>query len=597
MPEHTKPEASPTLGDPAQLGRSMADIAERSQRIVTDWVKRQSQEAPSSEPLNVGNAFLEMTAKLMANPAGMMQAQIGFWQDYMTLWQNTTRRLMGIENAPVITADPKDKRFADESWKENEVFDFIKQSYLLSARYVQDVVGQAEGLDRKTAQKVDFYSRQFIDAMSPSNFVMTNPEVLRKTAETGGENLLRGLNNLLGDLERGRGKLAIKMTDMDAFKLGENIAVSPGKVVFQNDLIQLIQYSPATETVLKRPLLIVPPWINKFYILDLRPKNSLVRWAVSQGHTVFMISWVNPDERLAAKGFEDYMQDGLLAALGAIEQATGERAVNAVGYCLGGTLLATSLSWMKSRGDDRIKSATFLVTMLDFAEAGELGVFVDEEQLRAIEEKMERKGYLEGSEMAQTFNMLRANDLIWSFVVNNYLLGKEPFQFDLLYWNSDATRMPARMHSFYLRNMYQANRLSQPGGITLAGEPIDLGSVDVPTYFISTREDHIAPWKSTYRGTQLLSGQRRFVLAASGHIAGVVNPPEGGKYSHWTNDALPAKPDAWFEGAVEMAGSWWPDWQRWVTALNDEHVPARIPGEQGLPAIEDAPGSYVQVRA
>jgi polyhydroxyalkanoate synthase subunit PhaC len=597
MPDHMKPDASLHLGDPAQLGRSMADIAERSQRIVSDWVKRQSEETPSAEPLNIGNAFLEMTAKLMANPAGMMQAQIGFWQDYMTLWQNTTRRLMGIENPPVIEASPKDKRFADESWKENEVFDFIKQSYLLSARFVQDVVGQAEGLDRKTAQKVDFYSRQFIDAMSPSNFLMTNPEVLRKTAESGGENLLRGLNNLLGDLERGRGKLAIKMTDMDAFKLGENIAVSPGKIVFQNELIQLIQYSPATETVLKRPLLILPPWINKFYILDLRPKNSLVRWAVSQGHTVFMVSWVNPDERLAAKGFEDYMQEGVFAALGAIEQATGERDVNVIGYCLGGTLLATTLSWMKSHGDDRIKSATFLVTMLDFAEAGELGVFVDEEQLRAIEERMDRKGYLEGSEMAQTFNMLRANDLIWSFVVNNYLLGKEPFQFDLLYWNSDATRMPARMHSFYLRNMYQANRLAQPGGITLAGERIDLGTVDVPAYFISTREDHIAPWKSTYRGMQLLGGSKRFVLAASGHIAGVVNPPDGGKYSHWTNDALPSSPEAWFEGAVEMAGSWWPDWQRWVTALNNEHVPARVPGDGKLPVIEDAPGSYVRVRA
>jgi polyhydroxyalkanoate synthase len=504
---------------------------------------------------------------------------------------------MGIENAPVIEASPKDKRFADESWKENEVFDFIKQSYLLSARYVQDVVGQAEGLDRKTAQKVDFYSRQFIDAMSPSNFLMTNPEVLRKTAETGGENLLRGLNNLLGDLERGRGKLAIKMTDMDAFKLGENIAVSPGKVVFQNELIQLIQYSPATETVLKRPLLILPPWINKFYILDLRPKNSLVRWAVSQGHTVFMVSWVNPDEHLAAKGFEDYMQEGVFAALDAIEQATGERDVNVVGYCLGGTLLATTLSWMKSHGDDRIKSATFLVTMLDFAEAGELGVFVDEEQLRAIEERMDRKGYLEGSDMAQTFNMLRANDLIWSFVVNNYLLGKEPFQFDLLYWNSDATRMPARMHSFYLRNMYQANRLAQPGGITLAGERIDLGTVDVPAYFVSTREDHIAPWKSTYRGTELLGGPKRFVLAASGHIAGVVNPPDSGKYSHWTNDALPPSPEAWFEGAVETAGSWWPDWHRWVTALDDRCVLARTPGNGGPPVIEDAPGSYVRVRA
>jgi polyhydroxyalkanoate synthase len=595
--DQIKVDTAPKLADPAELGRSMADIAERSQRIVADWLKRQSQETPSPDPLNIGNAFLEMTAKLMANPAGMMQAQIGFWQDYMTLWQNTTRRFMGIDNAPVIEANPKDKRFKDDAWKDNEIFDFIKQSYLLSARYVQNVVGQAEGLDRKTAQKIDFYSRQFIDAMSPSNFLLTNPEVLRRTAETGGENLLRGLNNLLADLERGHGKLSIKMTDLDAFKLGENIGVTPGKVIYQNELMQLIQYSPTTDTVLKRPLLIIPPWINKFYILDLRPKNSLVRWCVAQGHTVFMISWVNPDERLSDRGFEAYMQEGVFDALAAIEKATGERDVNAIGYCLGGTLLATTLAWMKAAGDDRIKSATFFVTMLDFAESGELGVFVDEEQLRGLEERMGRQGYLEGSDMAQTFNMLRANDLIWSFVVNNYLMGKEPFQFDLLYWNSDATRMPARMHSFYLRNMYQQNRLAQPGGIELAGHKIDLGSITVPAYFISTREDHIAPWKSTYRGTQLLGGPCRFVLAASGHIAGVVNPPDGGKYSHWINETLPPSADAWFDGAVEMAGSWWPDWNRWVTALASDTVPARIPGSNALPAIEDAPGSYVRVRA
>jgi polyhydroxyalkanoate synthase len=604
MPDDVKVDTNPKpsdaaqrLTDPAQLSRSMADIAERSQRIVSDWLKRQSQETPSPDPLNIGNAFLEMTTKLMANPAGLMQAQIGFWQDYMTLWQNTARRFMGIENTPVIEANPKDKRFKDDAWKDSEVFDFIKQSYLLSARYVQNVVGQAEGLDRKTAQKIDFYSRQFIDAMSPSNFLLTNPEVLRRTAETGGENLLRGLNNLLSDLERGHGKLAIKMTDLDAFKLGENIGVTPGKVVYQNELMQLIQYTPTTPNVLKRPLLILPPWINKFYILDLRPKNSLVRWCVSQGHTVFMVSWVNPDERLADRGFEDYMTEGVFAALDAIEQVTGETEVNAIGYCLGGTLLATTLAWMKAQGDNRIKSATFFVTMLDFAESGELSVFVDEEQLRGLEERMQRHGYLEGTDMAQTFNMLRANDLIWSFVVNNYLMGKEPFQFDLLYWNSDATRMPARMHSYYLRNMYQRNLLAKPGGMELAGEKIDLGTVDVPAYFISTREDHIAPWKSTYRGTQLLGGPCRFVLAASGHIAGVVNPPDGGKYSHWTNEALPATPEAWFEGAVEMAGSWWPDWNRWVTAIDPAQVPARHPGEGKLSIIEDAPGSYVRVRA
>ncbi|HET9020109.1 MAG TPA: class I poly(R)-hydroxyalkanoic acid synthase [Acetobacteraceae bacterium] len=600
MADAQKPEPTPfRLPDPAEVGRSMADIAERSQRIVADWLKRQTEsgEVGAVDPLNIGNAFMEMTARLMANPAKLMQAQMGFWQDYMSLWQNTARRMMGMDTPSVIEADPKDRRFRDDAWRENEVFDFIRQSYLLSARYVQEVVTQVDGLDPHTAQKVDFYARQFVDAMSPSNFLFTNPEVLRKTAETGGENLLRGLNNLLSDLERGKGQLRIKMTDMDAFRIGENIAVSPGKVVYQNDLMQLIQYTPATEKVLKRPLLIIPPWINKFYILDLRPKNSLVRWAVSQGHTVFMVSWVNPDAQLAEKGFDDYMTEGLLEALSAMEAATGESEFNVIGYCLGGTLLSCTLAWMAAHGDDRIRSATFFVTLMDFRESGELNVFIDEEQIRMLEDKMNRRGFLEGSEMGTTFNMLRANDLIWSFVVSNYLLGNDPFPFDLLYWNSDSTRMPARMHSFYLRNMYQENRLIEPGGIALAGTPIDLTRIKVPAYFLSTREDHIAPWRATYRGTQLLGGPNRFVLAASGHIAGVVNPPDGGKYSHWINTDLPTEPEAWFAGATEMAGSWWPDWHRWITAMDKRTVNARVPGDGKLAPIEDAPGSYVKVQA
>jgi polyhydroxyalkanoate synthase subunit PhaC len=597
MAEPQKPDAAAfRLPDPAKLGRSMSDIAERSQRIVGEWMKRQAKGgAGSPDPLNIAGAFMEMTARLMANPGRLMQAQIGFWQDYMSLWQNTARRMMGMQSGTVIESDPKDRRFRDDAWKENDVFDFIKQSYLLSARFIQDVVTQVDGLDAPTAQKVDFYARQFVDAMSPSNFLFTNPEVLRKTAETGGENLLKGLNNLLADLERGRGQLRIKMTDTTAFQIGENIAVSPGKVIYQNDLMQLIQYAPSTEKVLKRPLLIIPPWINKFYILDLRPKNSLVRWATAQGHTVFMVSWVNPDERLSEKNFEDYMKEGILDALSAIEAATGESDVNAIGYCLGGTLLSSTLSWMAVHNDQRIKSATFFVTLMDFRESGELNVFIDEEQLKMLEDKMNKRGFLEGSEMATTFNMLRANDLIWSFVVNNYLLGNDPFPFDLLYWNSDSTRMPAAMHSFYLRNMYQDNKLIEAGGITLAGTPIDLSLIQVPAYFLSTCEDHIAPWRATYRGTQLLGGKNRFVLAASGHIAGVVNPPEGGKYSHWINKELPGEPEAWFAGATEIAGSWWPGWQRWVTALDKRQVKARVPGDGKLVPLEDAPGSYVKV--
>ena len=581
------------LPDPALVSRTMADVAERSQRIVADFLKRQADTPGEADPLHIGNAFLDMTSRLMANPARLVQAQIGFWQDYLTLWQHTARRIMGEPAPDVIAEDQKDKRFKHEAWRDNEVFDFIRQSYLLSARYMQRLVHDAEGLDEKTAQKVDFYTRQFVDAMSPTNFAVTNPEVLRRTAETGGENLLKGLSNLLTDLERGQGNLRIRMTDESKFKVGENIAVTPGKVVYQNDLMQLIQYTPTTEKVLKRPLLILPPWINKYYILDLRPKNSFIRWAVDQGHTVFMVSWVNPDENLAEKGFEDYMLEGPYAALDAIEKATGEKAVNAIGYCLGGTLLSATLAHMAVKRDTRIKSATFFTTMVDFTESGELGVFIDEEQLKALEAKMQKRGYLEGREMATTFNMLRANDLIWSFVVNNYLLGQDPFPFDLLYWNDDSTRMPARMHSFYLRRMYQQNDLIKPGGIELLGVKLDLRKIKLPTYILSTREDHIAPWASTYRATQTYTGDIRFVLAASGHIAGVVNPPDAGKYSHWVNTALPADPEAWLASSTELAGSWWPDWQRWVSGQDPAQVPARKPKN----AIEDAPGSYVKVMA
>ncbi|PZW45839.1 polyhydroxyalkanoate synthase [Humitalea rosea] len=593
------------LPDPAVVSRTMADVAERGQRIVQDFLKRQSDNASNgggtggagSDPLNLAGAFMEMTTRLMSNPARLMQAQIGFWQDYMTLWQHTARRMMGKETGAVISEDPKDKRFKDDAWRDNEIFDFIKQSYLLSARYFQTAAASAEGLDEKSAQKVDFYTRQFVDALSPTNFALTNPEVLRRTAETGGENLLKGLSNLLGDLERGKGSLQISMVDRSKFSVGENIAVTPGSVVYQNELMQLVQYNPSTEKVLKRPLLILPPWINKFYILDLRPKNSFIRWAVEQGHTVFVCSWVNPDESLAEKGFDDYMQLGPYAALEAIEKATGEKNINAIGYCLGGTLLAATLAHMAAKRDTRIKSATFFTTMVDFEEAGELSVFIDEEQLQALEDKMNKRGFLEGSEMAGTFNMLRANDLIWSFVVNNYLLGQEPFPFDLLYWNSDSTRMPAKMHSFYLRRMYQQNDLIKPGAVDLLGVKLDLRKIKLPTYILSTREDHIAPWQSTYRATQIYGGPIRFVLAASGHIAGVANPPASGKYSHWVSDTAPPTAEAWLEGATELAGSWWPDWHRWVSALDKAQVPARTPGDGALAVIEPAPGSYVKVMA
>ncbi|MGH8633273.1 MAG: PHA/PHB synthase family protein, partial [Burkholderiales bacterium] len=438
---------------------------------------------------------------------------------------------------------------------------------------------------------------QYIDALSPSNFLLTNPEVLRETVASGGRNLVQGLSNLLEDVTRSGGDQAqLRMTDEKAFKLGINIATTPGKVVFQNELLQLIQYYPANGPVFRRPLLIIPPWINKYYILDLRAKNSFVKWAVEQGHTVFMISWVNPDATLAHKRFDDYLAEGTLAALAAIERATGESEVNAIGYCLGGTLLACTLGYLAAKQDERIVSGTYFASMIDFKEAGELEVFIDEQQVAALEKRMQARGYLEGSEMATTFNMLRANDLIWSFVVNNYLLGRDPFPFDLLYWNSDSTRMPATMHSYYLRNLYMKNLLAKPGGIELGGVPIDLGRVRTPLYFVSTLEDHIAPWRSTYAGAKLFSGPVRFVLGGSGHIAGIVNPPTAGKYSYWTHPKLPDDPEKWLKGASQHPGSWWPDWTGWIAQHGGGKVPARIPGRGKLKAIEDAPGSYVRMR-
>jgi polyhydroxyalkanoate synthase len=591
----------PKMPDPVELSRSMAEIADRSQRLVAEWLKRQDLPVPDgkvsmADPLNIGGAFLEMTARMMADPARLMQAQLSLWNDYLTLWQRTTQRFLGGSAEPVVEAPPGDRRFKDAAWSENTLFDFIKQSYLLTARWMQSTVKSVDGMDDRTAKKVDFYTRQFVDAIAPSNFVLTNPEVLKATLESGGENLVKGLQNLLDDLERGKGRLAIKMTDMEAFKVGENIAVTPGKVVYQNDLMQLIQYDPATEKVKRRPLLIIPPWINKFYILDLRPKNSFIRWAVEQGHTVFVISWVNPDERLAQKSFEDYMFEGPLAALDAMEQATGEREANVIGYCLGGTLLSATLAYMTAKGDRRFKSATYFVTMVDFTEAGELSVFIDEEQLAMLEDRMKKSGYLKGSEMATTFNMLRANDLIWSFVVNNYLLGRDPFPFDLLYWNADSTRMPYAMHAFYLRNMYQENRLVVPGGIELGGVPIDVRRIETPSFLLSTREDHIAPWRSTYAATQLYKGPVKFTLSASGHIAGVVNPP-GSKYGHWQSDRIEQTPEQWLAQATHVNDSWWPVWERWISEYAGGEVPARVPGDGKLKPIENAPGSYVQVKA
>jgi polyhydroxyalkanoate synthase len=579
---------------------ALADIARRSSNLCTLYADRLNADDGYQviDPRTVAATFQEFFQNLTADPTSIFREQFALCTDLMLLWQRTaTRALLNIPIEPVISPLKQDKRFKNEAWTESYLFDYMKQFYLLLSRYFESSVRGVTGVDPHTHHKAQFYTRQFVNALSPTNFAATNPAVLKATIETHGKNLIDGLRNLIEDIERGRGRLSLKMSDPTAFELGENIASSPGKVVFQNELMQLIQYTPSTPTVHQRPLLIVPPWINKFYILDLKPKNSFIKWCVDQGHTVFVISWVNPEAKLADKGFSDYLLEGPLAAVDAVEMATGEPAVNAVGYCIGGTLLASALAYMEAMRDKRITTATLLTTLLDFSDVGDIAVFVDEPQLELADKHMNRLGYLEGHHMGEAFNLMRENDLIWFFVVNNYLLGRDPAAFDLLYWNSDVTRMPATMHSYYLRNMYHRNILREPGGITLANVPIDLRKIDVPTYFLSAREDHIAPWRSTYAGTQLVSGPVRFVLGASGHVAGVINPPSANKYGYWTSDTYPTDSESWLTGATYHPGSWWTDWARWIAEHAGDRVPARMPGSGELTAIEDAPGSYVAVRA
>jgi polyhydroxyalkanoate synthase len=554
----------------------------------------------SDEMTDMVKTLGEVAEYWLADPQRAVELQSRLGKAYLDLWGAAVKRLSGQSSSPVIAPDPKDKRFRDPEWSTNQFFDFVKQAYLLSAQWADHLVAGAKDLDPHTRQKAEFYIKQIGNALSPSNFVLTNPELFRETMQSNAENLARGMQMLAEDIEAGGGDLKIRQSDASSFEVGRNLAVSPGKVIFENELMQLIQYSPSTPTVLKRPLLIVPPWINKFYVLDLTPEKSFIKWCVDQGLTVFVISWINPDARQATMGFEDYMHLGPLAALDVIEQVTRERKVNAIGYCVGGTLLSITLAYLAAKGNkrgDRIASATLFAAQVDFTHAGDLKVFVDEEQLNVLERRMAERGYLEGKKMANAFNMLRSNDLIWPYVIDNYLRGKAPMAFDLLYWNSDATRMPAANHSFYLRQCYLNNTLTQ-GKMEIAGVKLDLGKVKVPLYNLATREDHIAPAKSVFLGSKFFGGPVRFVLAGSGHIAGVVNPPTKPKYQYWTG----GKPgsgtlEAWLKKATEHPGSWWPDWMQWLRAQDAAEVPARQPGGSTLKPIEDAPGSYVRVKA
>jgi polyhydroxyalkanoate synthase len=586
--------------DVEQFSRNLARLIEEGGRALAAYLKpREEGRADGMMAEEIGEVVKTLghvAEYWLEDPQRAVEVQNRLGTAYLELWAAAAKRLTGEAVPPIAVPDAGDKRFADPEWSSNQFYDFLKQAYLVTARWANQLVKDAAELDPHTRQKAEFYVRQIANAMSPSNFVLTNPELLRETLTSNADNLVRGMRMLAEDIETGGGELKIRQSDASMFAVGRNLATTPGKVIFQNELMQLIQYTPSTPMVLKRPLLIVPPWINKFYVLDLTAEKSFIKWCVDQGITVFCISWVNPDAHLAKKGFEEYIQDGPLAALDAIKQATGEDKVHTAGYCVGGTLLAITLAAMAARNDERIVSATFFASQVDFTYAGDLKVFVDEEQIAAIERKMSERGYLESKSMATVFNMLRSNDLVWPYVINNYLKGKAPFPFDLLYWNSDATRMPAANHSFYLRNCYLDNKLAK-GQMVIENTAMNLKAVKIPIYNLATREDHIAPAKSVLFGCKFFGGPVRFVMAGSGHIAGVINPPAKQKYQYWTGPRpRNADLDGWMKKAKEYPGSWWPDWLIWLTKQSPTEVPARPPGEGALKAIEDAPGSYVRVR-
>ena len=597
---NTESQASKSFNAEA-FAMNIAKAMETSGQALAAYLQpRENGEPKDKPPSEIGEViktFTKVAEYWLSDNARATDLQTKLGKAYLDLWGQAARRMAGEEVKPAIEASPRDKRFKDPEWKSNQFFDFILQLYLLTTQHAQELVKNAEGLDPHTRKKAEFYVQQITNAIAPSNFVLTNPEVLRETMASNGGNLVRGMKMLAEDIEAGRGTLRIRQSDPTNLVVGVNMATTPGKVIFQNELMQLIQYTPTTETVLRTPLLIVPPWINKFYILDLKPEKSYIKWCVDQGITVFVISWVNPDKELGKKTFDDYMKEGPLTAMDVIEKVTGEMKVHTAGYCVGGTLLASTLAWLAQKRRQRVTSATFFAAQVDFTHAGDLLVFVDEDQISTLEREMQERGVLEGSKMAMAFNMLRSNDLIWSYVVSNYLKGQPPSAFDLLHWNSDATRMPAANHSYYLRNCYLENRLSS-GSMVLDNTLLDLSKVKVPVYNLATKEDHIAPADSVLYGSQFFGGPVRYVLSGSGHIAGVVNPPAGGKYQYWTNDNIKDVTLAdWMKNAREHKGSWWPDWLQWLEGLDPERVPARAVGSEEMPPIEDAPGSYVKVRA
>jgi polyhydroxyalkanoate synthase subunit PhaC len=598
----SSPQAAlPGLQSPEQFAANLLRTFELGgqifRKVIEDNEKRDGAFTVAGGLADSGKLFAPILQYWLSDPNALAMAQGKLGQELIELWGRTYQRFLGQTVEPVVKTAASDLRFQDKEWTENVFFDFLRQAYLITGKWAGEMIEKAATVDEHTKHRAEFYLNQIVTALSPSNFPFTNPEVIRTTFATGAQNLATGFAHLLEDLQDSGELLRIRQTDMSAFEVGKNLAVTPGKVVYQNAIMQLIQYTPSTGSVFEIPLLIVPPWINKFYILDLTPPKSFIKWLVGEGFTVFVVSWVNPDEKLASKSFEDYMHDGVLEATDTVLKITGLPEINALGYCVGGTLLATALAYMAAKNDNRIRSASFLTTQTDFTKAGDLLVFIDDDQLKALDEVMAKRGFLEGARMASVFNMLRPKDLVWPYIVNNYLLGKQPFPFDLLYWNADSTRMPSANHSFYLREFYRFNKLAK-GLLEFGGVRADLSRITIPVYELATKEDHIAPAQSCLIGAKLFGGPVRFVLAGSGHIAGVINPPAKPKYMHWVLEDSDVKSLPSVESFIAKAkvtpGSWWPDYARWLGALSGAHVTPPKPGGGIFQPTEDAPGSYVK---
>ncbi len=586
------------ITNPEEFAANMLKVWERGSAALSKLAERPDAKAgpysPASEFSAATDALSALGQKWFSDPARLAEAQSLFLSQFGALWNNVIQSMMGLPVAPLIEPNAGDNRFKDPEWTHNPFFNFVKQAYLLACRWAEDQIKAIPDLDAQERHRAEFYLRQMTSAYSPANFLATNPEVLRETLRTNGQNLVNGVTLLAEDMGRSNDLMKISQTDTTAFEIGRNLATTPGKVIFQNDLLQLLQFSPSTDKVRERPILMVPPWINKYYILDLTAQKSFIKYVVDQGFTVFVVSWVNPDERLADKTFEDYILEGVLAAAEAVRQETQIEQINVLGYCVGGTALSTGLAYLAKRGEEPFKTCTLLTTQVDFTLGGDLLLFTDDTQLESLDALMTERGYLDGSRMANVFNMMRPRDMIWPYIINNYMLGKKPFPFDLLFWNQDSTRMAAANHKFYLREFYNENRLAK-GEMMIAGTKLDLGSITLPIFEVATREDHIAPAASVYKGSLMFGGPVEFVLAGSGHIAGVVNPPDKVKYQYWTNGARQPALAEWAKTATENPGSWWPYWVEWLSKQSGGWTIPREPGMR-LGVIEDAPGSYVRAR-